>query len=206
MIPEDRLNPLAPLGAFLYPDSLPRETNRRIDYELGGSRLYAPPEGVPRTVWSAQVESDGRLTVGPWPSGAATTLLTGLTDCTEVSLCFDSNMRPHLAWVAAGQASWYWFDSQTQQATVTALDPEVRFPRLTLDDKRELQSGSRDILLCYVRGQGLYYRQQRERYLVERHLADLPADLVMLGRVGMANTRRVQFEYLVPHQESSSSS
>lgn len=75
----------------------------------------------------------------------------------------------------------------------------VYSPRLCLDDKREYQNASRDVLFFYIKTgtpEKLCYRQQRERYTVERELVDVPANTLRLGRVGMAKTNRVQIEFI----------
>jgi hypothetical protein len=70
---------------------------------------------------------------------------------------------------------------------------EQRSPRLTLDDKRSSQFGNSDVMFGYMRGQSLCYRQQRDRYTIERVLrTDLPED-IRLKNIGMMSNWRLKF-------------
>ena len=194
-IPDDSLNPQAPIGNFLSPDDLDRADLTR-DYELGGPTLNQPSDGVPTTFWDSRLELSGDISIGHYPSGDRTVIISPTTDCTEVSFCFDSNNRPHLAWVDEGLISFYWYDTQSESTVTSTFSAGHSNPRLCLDDKRELQSQTRDILFLYVRDLALYYRQQRDRYTNERKLTDLPINFLRLGRFGMAKSNRVQIELI----------
>jgi hypothetical protein len=64
-----------------------------------------------------------------------------------------------------------------------------------LDDKRPLQNAVSDVILAYTRSGNLYFRAQRDRYLVEYPLAT--AVTGTLDKVGMNTVNRLQFEFRV---------
>jgi hypothetical protein len=121
---------------------------------------------------------------------------------TELSLSFDQNMRPAVAYVVAGQAYLYWYNSVTELQETWTLPADVKSPFLSLDDKRDPATTitSNDTLLFYIRGTSLYYRQQRERYVTERLLKTYPDSNIRVGRAGMSRGLRMQIQicYITP--------
>lgn len=158
------------------------------DYEQGGVALQDPSQGLLYQTWSCFLNGNDIKTAAP--NTPATTLLT-VPDVEQVSLAFDQNMQPNVAYVSAGQAYWWWYDTTTQSHQTLTMASDVVSPRATLDDKRTQNLGNSDIILAYIRGNGLYYRQQRDLYATEYPLdaAAGPA----LHDVGMAANNRLQF-------------
>jgi hypothetical protein len=114
---------------------------------------------------------------------------------TELSLAFDQNMRPFVAFTQLGQAKFRWYDTVLGANRITDLNVNDYSPRCTMDDKREMQTslGSNDIILAYMRAGSLYYRQQRDRYENEYLLmANVNAQFL---RVGMNRGKRLQFYF-----------
>jgi hypothetical protein len=99
-----------------------------------------------------------------------------------------------LAVVEAGQAKLQWFDTSVGEQVITFLDPDVVTPRVTLDDKRNRQSEIADVILAYVRLGGLYYRQQRDRFLIEYLLDAGPH--TGINKIGMNKHFRLQFSMM----------
>ena len=197
MIPGNAINPSAPLAVFLEPDQWPRWDLLK-DYERGSLALGDPSSGLTTANWRVYVEGTG-IYVTRFNSETATLVTTAVASPTEVTFAFDSNMRPQVAYVADGQVQFYWYDTAQGAFTTTAYSG-ITSPRLCLDDKRSLQDAARDLLLLYLKAGDpvtLCYRQQRERYTVERVLMDAPAKALRLGRVGMAVTNRVQIEFIL---------
>ena len=116
-----------------------------------------------------------------------------------------------MQWNVAGMREddmlvFYWYDAQVQDWVITEI-ADVFSPRLTRDDKREPLVDTSDILLFYLvvvdEENGLVdlrYRQQRERYGVERTLASF-SNVLRIGRVGMSGKDRVQIELIFPEGE-----
>lgn len=158
------------------------------DYEQGGVALQDPSQGLLYQTWRCGVS--GTDIVAYEQDGTPHVLLSA-PDVEQVSLAFDQNMQPNVAYVSAGQAYWWWYDTTTQAHNTMTMDSDVVSPRATLDDKRTRNLGDSDIILAYIRGSGLYYRQQRDRYATE-YLLDANAGPA-LHDVGMAANLRLQF-------------
>nr|PZN74572.1 MAG: hypothetical protein DIU57_19165 [Pseudomonadota bacterium] len=117
-------------------------------------------------------------------------------DITEVSLAFDQNMNVCVAFVEAGMAKLLWYDTTVNQLVVTELGEGVTHPRVALDDTREFNRANSDIILAYIKEGALYYRQQRDRYQIERLLS--PGPWIALKRIGMGSGYRFQFQVVAP--------
>ena len=196
MIPGGVLVADAPITDYLEPDNR-RRSNLLEDFERGALAINDPDGGLEQANWRVAVV-DKAITVQNLLSGPAVTLVTTSQAATEVSLTFDGNMSPVLAWVESGETKFRWYDTAMSGYVVETL-AGTRSPRLTLDDKRSLMNASRDVLLIYVKTgtpERMAYRQQRDRYLTEYILMDLPANFFRLGRVGMAKSTRLQIELI----------
>jgi len=180
---------------FLPPDDL--ENSLLLDYENGGIGLNDPSEGLNFQKWILRYFP----TTDDMSIQAANTPLTVLfnrSDITEISLAFDQNMNPFVAFVEAGAAKYWWFDPVPNQTVFANLPANSTTPRCCIDDKRDDRSGTSDIILCYVNDGKLYERMERERFTIARLLQDpfvdptfgLPAVLV---RVGMHKSNRLQW-------------
>ena len=195
MIPENRLSS-TPVVAELYAPDDREVDSPLLDYELGGVALQDASEGLRVKEWTCYADgvTGNVYLVAP---GVFDTLVFTAPGISELSLAFDQNMRPFIAYVQVGQAKFRWYDTVTGQNVITTLDPGDRNPRCCMDDKRPEQTaqGSNDIILAYTRAGSLYYRQQRDRYEVERLLtSDLPGAGRLL-RVGMAKNLRLHFVF-----------
>lgn len=177
---------------LLFPDNLVTDGLR--DYELGGVALNDPSQGLEAqawTCWAVQSLAGFEIRVS-WLDGSNESTLLTVPDVEALSFAFDRNMNPAVAWMEDGVCKLWWFDSTISGYTITTFAGATQ-PRLGLDDKREGASARSDVILGYVRGSSLYYRQQRDRYTVERLLvADVGAR--QLRNIGMNSRLRFQFE------------
>lgn len=163
-----------------------------VDYETGGVALGDPSRGLQVQVWRARIVENNTAIVLDAEQVAATTLITG-NDITEVSLSFDGNMRPVVAYVDGGIPKLYWYDSQ-QASQVTTEFPGIITPRVGLDDKRVLQSSVRDVIFAYLRNGNIYMRQQRDRYQIEYLLQ---ANVGSPGLIKIGMNRQLRFQFLL---------
>lgn len=161
-----------------------------IDYEMGGVALNDPSQGVRVQLWRVRVDGDV-VYLGPDEGDEAPAFIR--SGITEVALAFDQNMQPVIAFVQAGVAWLWWFDSSAPGMVFTQF-PEAINPRLTLDDKRPEQVGNSDVILAYIRAGALCYRQQRDRYQVETVVPD-PIPCGGLASVCMSTGNRLQFAF-----------
>lgn len=193
MIPDERLSTESQPADYYAPDNLDPPSSL-VDYEMGGPGLSDATGGLRQKVWTLRAYGEtGEVYISA--PGVFETLLFTAPGITELSLAFDQNMRPFVAFVQSGQAKFRWYDTVAEANQITSLDPTDISPRCTMDDKRDsaTELGTNDIILTYVRGGNLYYRQQRDRFETERLLYEgVPGRLL---RVGMHRGNRLQWMF-----------
>lgn len=190
-LPENDLSSEPMASPLLAPDNAER-LNLLEDFERGGVALNDPSQG--RDVRNWRVYSDGEgVWVVPYPSAGTPPALqfTG-SGITEVSMAFDGNMQPTIAYVEGGVVKLRWFDTLVNSMTVTTY-PGAVGPMVCLDDKRDIASAYNDIIFAYVRDGNAYYRQQRDRYGVE-YLLGSAFGAVRILQLGMGTNNRLQFK------------
>lgn len=189
-LPEDIPSSIAVGGLYLSPDD--QLTSPLVDYEEGGIALNDPSQGMQVQTWTCWWDkTDGWVYVQS-TAGLPIQVIQDFT-ISEIAFAFDQNMRISLAYIAGGVLKHYWYDS-TIPGFTTSTFAGCRSPRVGLDDKRVNQLSRSDVILAYIRGEGLYYRQQRDRYLVEYSLRDGVQASLRLKNIGMSKNLRMQFE------------
>jgi len=173
------------------PDDLGRP-NRTIDFERGGVALNDATQGQNVNTYRLRLVGND-VRIGIFPVGTETTVFTE-AGITQLTLCFDQNMRPTVGYVAFNIAKLYWYDSSIPGTTTSTIGAGVTSPFLTQDDKREGQTGTNDMLLFFLRANRLVYAQQRERFLIERTLRWFAGSAVTISKVGMNKINRIQIE------------
>jgi hypothetical protein len=195
-IPGNLLSNDRPEAPLLVPDDR-RRLDPTVDWEKGGVALNDPSQGLNVRDWKAWTDGT-KVYVAPDPEGVpAVQVFTG-TDITEVSLAFDQNMQPTLAFVDSGVAKLWWYDTLAAGMTITSY-PGYKTPMLTLDDKRDIatQTGVSDIIFAYIRDGLVCWRQQRERFGVERVLGAAPSSATRIVGMGMADNNRLQIKLTI---------
>lgn len=188
------ISPAIP-AAFLAPDST--DTSAAESLELGGVALNDGSQGRQVQNWRGYIAAAGtQIRVQPQASGTPDTLLYTGVNITAVSLAFDSNMQPTVAFVEDGVAKLRWFDAVGSAFVVTSY-PGVTNPKVSSDDKRFSQVGASDVIFSYINAGTLYWRQQRDRYLVERAIGAVPAGF-RLVTMGMNALGRMQWRLVSP--------
>ena len=196
MIPENRLSSTPVLGPLVN-STVPN--NLLVSSEYGGVALYDASQGLQVKPWTLRYDRNTQDVLLS-AEGVPTTVLFNRPDITQVSLAFDRNMFPFVAFVQEGQAKLYFYDDLIHDFVFWETElGSATYPRCTHDDKRQLQSAKADIILAYIKDGTIKYRQQRDRYLIERDLPQgvggptVSADI--LYHVGMNSHYRLQFLY-----------
>lgn len=159
-----------------------------IDYEMGGVALNDVSQGLQVKLWTLYMVGDD-VTISA-PDVAPTVVFTA-QNITELSLAFDQSMQPVIAFVQAEEARLYWYDT-TVPGYTTTIFPDATSPRVALDDKRPQFVPLSDVILAYVKDNNLYFRAQRDRYLIEYLLkTNVNASLVTIG---MTTNLRFKFK------------
>lgn len=198
MIPNQTLSSSLEYAPFIYPDDL--EESNLLSYELGGIALSDPTAGLEYQVWTLQGVPQGGTAdpvdvVISSPNTPATVLFS-FVGITEVSLAFDQNMHPFVAFVQSGNPKYYWYDPTIPGFTFANLIAGAINPRASLDDKRKFNVSSSDIILAYIRSDNLCFRAQRDRFGVEYVLqAALSTKIIAPGlyKIGMNQIERFEF-------------
>lgn len=188
MLPNDTYSSIPLPSLFLDPDD--RVSTPLVDYELGGVALLDASQGLMVKVWRCWLEQYNVWLQG---EGDVPILLFQEIGLSEIALCFDQNMRWSVAYIQDGILKLRWYDSFVS-AYVTSIFDAARTPKMALDDKRAMQLDTSDMILAYMRGSALYYRQQRDRFSVERVLRSDLYTTTRLKNIGMGKSLRLQFE------------
>jgi len=190
MLPDDTLIELEEI-AFLPPRNKPTRVSE--SWALGGIALSDTSEPFGYE-WRGYVQNKAIRVARK--NTAPITLLSVTGEVTEVSLAFDQNMRPTIAYVEDDISKLYWYDTSQASMAITEY-ADTRNPRVALDDKRKFSIANSDIIFAYVKnGSLLCYRLQRERYSIEytldvnreEHVGDL-----ILNDIGMGTGNRFVF-------------
>jgi hypothetical protein len=188
MLPENRLSTVAIPSTFLGGRSL--TTSKILDWETGGIGIGDPSQGLQVQTWRGRlVGNDIILDVPDNPGVTPYTVYSG-AGITEFSFSFNQLMSPLVIFVQSDSVKMYWYDSTVSNYVVTDYGNLLSHPKLALDDKRKTQTGNSDIIFAYIKDSSLYFRMQRERFLVP-HL--LKTNETYLHSIGMAVNNRFLF-------------
>ena len=169
---------------------------KHIDYEWGPIAISDPSKGSMYQIWRARMENDYVYLSAP---NVPEFVLLDLPNVTEISFTFDQNGRHIFVYVQDSIVKMHWYDTALGDYTTTTYEGDLVTPRITLDDKREMQRGISDVVLFYVKpvrnaqndiiDGALYMRMQRDRYLIEYQMAtSLTGGIV---KCGMMNNWRL---------------
>jgi hypothetical protein len=160
----------------------------KIDFEDGPIDLNDPSSGLFYQIWEGRVYEDGVFLFSDLVERQD---ILNQLNITEFSFTFDQNGRPAIVYVQYGIAKVWWYDSAIPGLTTTTIGGGVISPKLILDDKRQTQTGSSDIILGYIQNENLYYRQQRDRFGTAYLIAQ---DVIgRIQKLGMGNNLRLHF-------------
>lgn len=186
MIPENRLSTTSVPGQFI--DRVPVVPKPLESYEMGGVALNDPSQGLRVQLWTVRLVEGDVMLGAP---GVPETVQFSAPALTEVDVAFDQNMQPFVAYMEGTVAKFWWYDPLTASMEFVTLPAGCLNVRCTLDDKRATQVGQNDIILAYMKNGDLCYRQQRDRFTIERVLFDNVGG--QLVAVGMSAQNRLQF-------------
>lgn len=168
--------------------------DRTRDYEEGPIAEQDPSQGLNYQEWRSYIQ-DNKIWLES-DNSSPRVVYEGTGELTDISIAFNQNGDTHYAYVEDGVAKLYYYDTLTAQFDTLTLPPGTRTPKITLDDKRLTQTSNSDIILSYIKADnGLYYRQQRDRFQIERLLH--PGPFVMIRQMYMSTGWRLQW-LLVP--------
>lgn len=190
MMPENTLSSSPVYGAFLVPDKV----DPLVDFEWGGVNILDSSQGLMVKVWKCFYDN-GWICI---TDDVITYQLIQAQKVKHVALAFDFNMHPTIAYTVENEdktrtAYLYWYDTAQAAQITTIYGSDYLFPQLSLDDHRLHQSANADIIFAYIKNNNLYYRQQRDRFLIEYLLESGLSEDIELRQIGMNTKNRFQF-------------
>lgn len=193
MMPDNVLSSQVIASRFMGAKSL--SVSKTVDYEDGGIGIQDLSEGLMYQRWRARLFRAGTDESYVMLDALSVPEFTILEApyLTEVSFSFDQTMRPAIAYVQNDVAKLWWYDTAIPGMVTTEIGEGVITPRITFDDKRYIGSmgyQTSDLILAYVKNNNLYFRQQRDRFLVEYLLEEGVTPLI---KIGLNRGLRLQF-------------
>lgn len=193
MLPQDTVSTPPVYAPFLVPDA--EDTALAVSLEEGGVAINDPSEGRQVQTWRAWVEGGTSVRCGPEPDPEPGTELFVGVAITAVSIAWDTTMAPTVAYFDEGVLKLRWYNSLTE-AFQTDDYTGCTSGKVSTDDKRSSIEGSSDVIFAYTLDGVLYWRQQRDRYLIEYTAG--PSGVQVLRTIGMNSGNRFQFELVNP--------
>ena len=199
--PGDVPSTISVVGNYLNPKD--RVRGLLNAFSIGGVGLSDLSKGPMFQVWELIYIDDildpdyGDLIVIPELVGGPTVIIN-VSSIVNLGFAFDQNMRIQICYeLENGDSCYYWYDTSIPGFTTSQLPDGSSSPRMTLDDPRTRQDFSNDVILGYILGGTLYYRQQRERYDTPRVWA-VGVGGGPLNFIGMMDNNRVGYDVGYP--------
>lgn len=189
---------MIPNGRIVISDDIlldPKNKSKSLTeaYDMGGIKLLDSSKGL--LVKEYQVKTDGKAILLKAEDETSWTEVMSDNTISEVDITFDQQMRLHLAWVSNGISKFFVYDA-FQSRQVIKEYPEIRNPRISLDDKRtDIGSGGSDIIFAYIRKDTneLCYRVQRDLYDKEYQTGHVFTEADILWKIGMGQNNAFLF-------------
>lgn len=193
MLPSNRSSLITIAGKFYNPDDL--VIGDLTDFEYGGVALNDASQGLMVQPWVLTYRETAVVVtpMSPTPSDRVPITLFERAGITALSLAFDQNMKPVVAFELQGRLWLWWYDSVYEDPVFSDFG-EGRCPRTTLDDKRASQTANSDVIFAYIREDKLCYRQQRDRFTREFIMRQNVNPMTRLKNMGLTDKMRFQFE------------
>jgi len=184
MIPNNAFTTQPIVSAFLPPKDEPYQP--LTSKSRGGVALNDASQGRDYQNWVVSYDGANILVA---PQGGSTAFTLTVAGVLSVSLAFDNNMNPVIAWMDAVGAKLYWFNNVS---FVTTPFPATSC-RVTIDDVRDFYNADSDVIFAYTNAGTLYWRQQRDQYAIQRTVGTTTG---LLQKVGLNQLNRLQFQLL----------
>jgi hypothetical protein len=184
MIPNNAFTLTPIVSAFLPPMD---ETYQPLTSKSrGGVALNDASLGRDYQNWVVSYDGSDILVA---PQGGSTVFTLTVAGVLSVSLAFDNNMNPVIAWMDSVGAKLYWYDNTNFVTTPFSATS----CRVTIDDVRDFYNANSDVIFAYTNAGTLYWRQQRDLYAIERTVGPTTG---LLQKVGLNQLNRLQFQLL----------
>lgn len=191
MIPESIPSSSPQYSDWLY--DYPTAYDPLVAYEWGGVAIEDVSQGLGSHLWELTYDSDTGDVKRNRVGQLAQTVFNA-ANLVRLGLSFDQNMHPCYVWESGvdGYVNLIFYDVSVG-AEATLQITGITSPCITLDDKRRDAADTSDIIFAYIRDGNIYYRQQRDRFTIERVLGSVnPTEIIT--RIGMSQGGRLLME------------
>ncbi len=185
MIPGNQISPAPEVSGFLPPYNIPYTPLSQV--VPGGIAIGDPSKGRLYQNWVVSYAAS-QITVRP-VNGAVEFSLP-VASVFSVSLAFDNNMGMVLSWQNAVGSNLYYFDTVMGSYTTRVFSGTTSC-RVVVDNSNDYYLANSDVIFGYTYGGNLYWRQQRDRYDVERLVGPTNKRLI---KMAPSLVNRLQFE------------
>lgn len=189
MIPNNAFTVSPIPGRFIEPYNLPVSPLSRAC--RGGIALNDASKGRNYQNWLVWYDSQaGIIYYGPQAVNLVAVGSYAVAGVTQVSLAFDNNMNPLLAWLDATGAHIRYFSGASSSYQIINVNGASSC-LVCVDDARDFSNSISDAIFAYTMPTGLWYTYQRENYATARQASTSSKKLL---RMGMNVGSRFQFE------------
>lgn len=186
MLPNNTISPNIDISPYV--TGITQSYDSRTQYAYGGIALNDPSQGRRYQIWKIFYDSN-TSTIYLGPSGQEPVFSLVVAGVISVGVTFDGNMQPAICYTTSTGASIYFYNSLISGYDTLTITGATS-ARIVIDDVRNVNSSNSDIIFAYTRDNGLYWRQQRDRYATEYFAAATTKKLI---RVDMNTKYRLQF-------------
>lgn len=187
MIPGGQITAVPQPANFEPPNDRPYDP--RSQTVRGGVALGDASLGRDVQNWVVTLENNAAAVK---PEGGVVVYMLPLPTAQTISLAFDSNMGVTFCYQTGTGAALYYYSTDLggyDTLTITGATSS----RVCVDDYRDFYSANSDVIFAYTLNDTLYYRQQRDKYLVQYTVGSTTK---LLKRMGRSESSRLQFELL----------
>lgn len=166
-----------------------KSDNSYQDFEDGPINIGDISKGLNYQIWWAEIEDNNKAFL--MSNNQAREIFIEQDGISELSLSFDGNGRPIVAFVANNTTFLKWFNSASGIYEITNFGNNLKSPKVFMDDKRPYFQGESDVIFLYVKTntKELAYRLQGDRFGVEYIIASNVSGKIL--RFGMLSNYRL---------------
>lgn len=182
-------------GTLPVPDALTRlDHGLLIDYEKGGIAIQDASQGMSYRVWKLWLDGND-VKLAPDDSPGTSTTLFSAAGITELTLAFDGNMTPIVAYVQEGVMKLRWYDLTLTPPAYVTTPISGESPYLSFDDRRERLVSKAEVLLFYLKDGMVKLRALSDRFLVEYDWTAQPVGSERIIAAGLDSGYRMQLVF-----------
>ena len=182
-------------GTLPVPEALTRlDHGLLIDYEKGGIAIQDASQGMSYRVWKLWLDGND-VKLAPDDSPETSTTLFSAAGITELTLAFDGNMTPVVAYVQEGVMKLRWYDLTLTPPAYATTPISGESPYLSFDDRRERFVSKAEVLLFYLKDGMVKLRALSDRFLVEYDWTAQPVGSERIIAAGLDSGDRMQLVF-----------